>query len=96
MIHSHVTILKCDMIQAISGAPWRSEGIYCSAYLWNLPHLASLLYPPSVHFLNHHLGGNMHLKYQEPVAGMLSYKRYFLRGIYIYIAIISDVNDKAI
>ena len=30
--------------------PWSSEGISCAAYLWNMPHLASLLDPPSMPF----------------------------------------------
>ena len=42
---------KCDIIQAIYGAPWSSEVKLGAAYLWNLPHLATLLDPPSVTFL---------------------------------------------
>ena len=38
----------------------------------------------------------MRLKYQDPDAGVLSYLGYGVRGIYIYIAIICDVNEKAI
>ena len=45
------------MIQAISGAPWRSEGGTCPAYIWNMPHLASLLDPLSVSFFKSPPGG---------------------------------------
>ena len=45
------------MIQEISGEPWSSEGGYCAAYIWNLPHLASLLYTPSVTFFKSPPGG---------------------------------------
>ena len=75
------------MIQAIYGVPWRLEGRSCAAYLWYLSHLASLIYPPSVTFLNLPLGQNMHLNYQDPDAGVLSSSDYGVRGIYIYIYI---------
>ena len=74
--------------------PWRSEGGYCAAYLWNMPHLASLLDTPSVIVLIPPLGGNMCLNYQDLVDGVLSSSRYSVRGIYTYIDIIYDVNEK--
>ena len=38
----------------------------------------------------------MRLKYQDPDAGVLSSSGYGVRYIYIYIAIIDDINEKAI
>ena len=84
------------MIQAIYGVPWRSEGGYRGAYLWNLPRLESLLDPTSVTFFNPPLGGKMLLNYQDSDASVLYDSGYGVRGIYIYIAIIADVNEKAI
>ena len=38
----------------------------------------------------------MRLNYQDPDTGVLSSSGYVVRGIYIYIAIIYDVNEKDI
>ena len=76
---------KCDLNQAIYSAPWRSEGGLFAAYPWNLPHLESLIDPPSVIFLNPPLGGKINLNYQDPDAGVLSSSGYGVKGIYIYI-----------
>ena len=38
----------------------------------------------------------MRLNYQDPNSGVLSSSGYGVRGIYIYIAIIADINEKAI
>ena len=37
----------------------------------------------------------MRMNYQDPDAGVLSSSGYCVRGIYIYIAIIADVNERA-
>ena len=81
---------KCDPIQVIYGAPWRSEGGSCAACPCNLPHLASLPDPPSVPFFNPHLGEKMRLNYQDPDDGLFSSSVYGVRGIYIYIANIAN------
>ena len=47
-------------------------------------------------FLNPPLGGKMRLNYQDTDGGVLSSSVYGVIWIYIYIAIIADVNDKAI
>ena len=73
-----------------------SDGGSCEAYLWNLPHLESLIDPPSIDFSIPPLGGKMHLNYQDPDSGVLSYSGYGVRGIYIYIAIIANENEKAV
>ena len=49
-----------------------------------MPHLESLLDPPSVTFLFMPLGGKMRLNYQGPDAGVLYSSGYGVRGIYIY------------
>ena len=41
-------------------------------------------------------GGKMNLKYQDPDSGLLSSSGHGVRGIYIYIAIVSDVNENTI
>ena len=47
-------------------------------------------------FLKSPHGGKMRLNYQDPDAGVFSSSVYGVRGIYIYIATISDVNENSI
>ena len=48
---------RCFNINDINSKHWRSEGGSCEDYLWNLPHLASLLDLPGVPSLKSPPGG---------------------------------------